>query len=226
MLTRLQKRVLLPKCIAHIRSNHQLYGATRRISSLSNVEFLCSEIIKPREELELGICTKRMGHLSQGSALASAGGSVVHAAVNSAKAEGEPGEDFLPMTVDYRARASAFGKLPIGRAKKELNNSEGDILVSRFIDRALRPLFPKGYVDEIQVLVTNHSADGLHDPTVLAVNAASFAMLNTDQPWNGPIGCVRVGYVDGQLKVNPTVPEMESSPLDLLYAGTMNRAVM
>lgn len=166
-----------------------------------------------------------MGHLSESSAIGVAGGSIVHASVNSKPPE-QAGEDFLPLTVDYRARYSAFGKLPDNLMKKERHGSNEETLVSRFIDRAIRPLFPKGYVNEVQVIVTNHSADGVHDPTVLGVNAASLAVLASRQPWSGPVGCVRVGIVDGKLKVNPTVPEMQNSSLDLLYAGTAHRAVM
>ncbi len=175
--------------------------------------------------LELGVCTKRMGHLSESSVLGRAGGSVVHVAVNSGKVEA-PAEDFLPLTVDYRARYSAFGLIANQPNRKEKHGSDDEILVSRFVDRAVRPLFPKGYVDEVQILVTGHTADGIHDPTVIAVNASSLALLRSKQPWYGPIGCVRVGIVDNELKVNPSVKEMEESPLDLLYAGTSSRAVM
>ena len=150
---------------------------------------------------------------------------MVHCAVNSAKPE-EMKEDFLPLTVDYRSRDYSFGVIPDSTKRRERHGGDDEILVARFVDRAVRSLFPKGYVQDVQVLVTSHSADGIHDPTVLAVNAASLALLNSRQPWFGPVGCVRVGIVDHKLKVNPTVAEMEVSPLDLLYAGTTSRAVM
>jgi polyribonucleotide nucleotidyltransferase len=187
---------------------------------------MCSDVIQANEKLEFGICRTRMGHLSEASAIASAGGSIVHATVNSQSPTEAATEDFLPLTVDYRSRTYAFGKVPLEKTRKEKNGSDQDILVSRFIDRAVRPLFPKGYVNEVQLIVTNHSADGVHDPTVLGVNAASLAMLTSKQPWNGPIGCVRVGLVNDQLIVNPPVTDMVTSKLDLLYAGTENRAVM
>lgn len=186
--------------------------------------YLSGEVIKLKG-LELGLCRNRMGHLSESSVVATAGGTVVHASVNSQPPEALK-EDFLPLTVDFRSRTSAFGKIPENATRKERHPSVEETLVSRFIDRALRPLFPKGYVNEVQVIVTSHSADGAHDPSVLGVNAASLAVLCSKQPWAGPIGCVRVGMVNGELKVNPSVSEMLVSPLDLLYAGTKNRAVM
>jgi polyribonucleotide nucleotidyltransferase len=180
--------------------------------------------------LIFGVSTKKMGHLSESSVIAQAGGSVVHVAVNSSNKPNDElsaADDFLPLTVDYRARYSAFGRISDERRRKEKHGSEEEILVGRFVDRAVRALFPKqGYVQEVQILVTNHAADGVHDPTVLAVNAASLALLRSQQPWFGPIGCVRVGIVNNMLRVNPSVSEMEHSPLDLLYAGTATRTVM
>jgi polyribonucleotide nucleotidyltransferase len=193
-------------------------------SAHGTLKELMSHTIKAGN-MDLGLCRVKMGHLSESSVLAVAGGSVVHTSMNSARTE-DPKEDFLPLTVDYRSRHYAFGKIPDNRMRKEKHGSDEEVLVSRFIDRAIRPLFPKGYVNELQVIATAHSVDGVHDPTVLAVNAASFALLSSKQPWNGPVGCVRVGIVDNKLKVNPTVEEMEASPLDLLYAGTSSRAVM
>lgn len=168
----------------------------------------------------------KMGHLSESSILASAGGSVVHVAVNS-QAPAETKEDFLPLTVDYRARMSAFGLIPEGSRRREKSpGSDDEILVARFIDRAIRPLFPSGYVEEVQVTVTNHSTDGVHDPTVLALNATSMALLRSKQPWFGPVGCVRVGLVDNKLVVNPPVQSGKDSKFDLLYAGTIDRTLM
>jgi polyribonucleotide nucleotidyltransferase len=167
-----------------------------------------------------------MGHLSESSVIASYGGSIVHVAVNS-QASTEAGEDFLPLTVDYRARMSAFGLLPEGSRRREKSpGSDEEILVARFIDRAVRPLFPSGYVDEVQVTITNHATDGVNDPTVLALNATSMALLKSNQPWFGPIGCVRVGLVENKLVVNPSVQSLKESPFDLLYAGTIDRTLM
>lgn len=176
----------------------------------------------PSLNSELILCTSAMGHLSESSVLGRAGDTVVHVTVNSAF-KSDAVEDFLPLTVDYRMRSSAMGIVP---QKKERGGSDEEILVSRFIDRAIRPLFPAGYVNDVQVIATNHSLDGVHDPTVVAVNAASLALMASKQPWFGPIGCVRVGLIEGKMKVNPNVQEMLTSELDLLYAGTSDRTVM
>ena len=173
----------------------------------------------------LTFSTGLIGHLSESSVMCSAGGSVVHAVVNSARAE-NPESAFLPLTVDYRSRQYAFGQFPATLSRREKHGSDDEILVSRCIDRAVRPLFPKGYVDEVQLLVTAHAADGVHDPTIAAVNAASFALMCSEQPWYGPIGCVRIGLIDGELKVDPSVADMERSTLDFVYAGTEGRALM
>jgi polyribonucleotide nucleotidyltransferase len=207
---------------------NQVLDSSRKPFSTENLtpsKFLCSSTFRI-DGVDLGICDSRMGHLSECSSVATAGDSIVHVSVNSAKPAEEPKEDFLPLTVDYRSRLYAFGKIPMTTNKKERHGGDDEILVSRFIDRAIRPLFPKGYTQEVQLIATAHSADGIHDPTVLSVNAASLALLCSSQPWNGPVGCVRVGLVDGKLKVNPTVTEMQKSSLDLLYAGTATRALM
>lgn len=172
----------------------------------------------------LTFSTGIMGHLSESSIICKQGGSVLHAVVNSARSS-DATDNFLPLTVDYRSRQYAFGSIPTG-GRRERHGGDDEVLVARCIDRAVRPLFPKGYVNEVQLLVTAHAADGVHDPTIAAVNAASFALLKSKQPWYGPIGCVRVGIIDGQLKVDPTLAEMEHSTLDLVYAGTEGRALM
>lgn len=175
---------------------------------------------------QLGISVDKMGHLSESCVIASSGGSVVHVSVNS-QSPAEAGEDFLPLTVDYRARMSAFGLIPEGTRRREKSpGSDDEILVARFIDRAIRPLFPSGYVEEVQVTVTNHATDGVHDPTVLALNATSAALLRSKQPWFGPVGCVRVGLIDGNLVVNPPVQSLKEGGFDLLYAGTVDRTLM
>jgi len=173
----------------------------------------------------LTFSTGIIGHLSEASVMCNAGGSVVHAVVNSARPEG-PTNAFLPLTVDYRSRQYAFGHIPKTNARREKHGGDDEILVSRCIDRAVRPLFPKGYVNEVQLLVTAHAADGVNDPTIAAVNAASFALMCSDQPWYGPIGCVRVGLIDGELRVDPSIKDMERSTLDFVYAGTEGRALM
>lgn len=192
-----------------------------------NFDWLCSNKVSALEgKMQLGICRERMGHLAESSILGRAGGSVVHVALASKEPDETPKEDFLPLTVDYRARAYGFGIIPDVVRRREKHGDDDQVLVARFIDRAIRPLFPSGYVNEVQLTVTPHAVDPHHDPTVLALNAASLALMNSKHPWNGPIGCVRVGMVNNQLTVNPSFEQMQDSPLDLLYAGTKDRTVM
>ena len=166
-----------------------------------------------------------LANLTESSAVCSHGGSVVHATVAS-KRNPDPTDDFLPLTVDYRSRSYAFGRIPSTNNRRERHGNDEEVLVARMIDRAVRPLFPAGFVSELQLTVTTHAADGTHDPTVAAVNAASLALLRSRAPWDGPVGCVRVGYIDQQLVVSPTLAQMADSTLDLVYAGTQQRPVM
>jgi polyribonucleotide nucleotidyltransferase len=188
--------------------------------------FSHEKILIKNSELELGNCKFRMGHLTEASVIGKAGGTLIHATLASKTPDDEPNEDFLPLTVDYRNRSYAFGKMPRTSKRREKHGDDDEILVARVVDRAIRPLFPKGYVNEVQLTITSHAVDGVHDPTVIAVNAASYALMESKQPWYGPIGCVRVGMVNNKFVVNPTVEEMKESNLDLLYAGTMDRTVM
>lgn len=174
---------------------------------------------------DINFYSETIGHLAAGSVLCSHGDTVVHATVCKSH-KINPEDNSLPLTVEYRARSYAFGSISKHINRRERHGSDDEVLVARFIDRAVRPLFEKGYSQELQIIVTNHASDGVHDPTVAAVNAASYAILKSSIPWQGPIGCVRVGMVDGVLKLNPTVEEMSKSDLDFLYAGTLSRPVM
>ena len=165
------------------------------------------------------------GPLAEGSVTCSKQNTMVHAVVTSSY-NADAKDDFLPLTVDYRDRLYAHGQIPQTNNQRERHNSDEEILASRVIDRAIRPLFPSLYLNEVQIIVTAHSVDGVEDPVALAVNAVSCALMQSRQPWDGPVGCVRVGIVDGIIKVNPTVHELESSPLNLLYAGTRERPLM
>ncbi len=166
-----------------------------------------------------------LAHLADGSGVCSSGGTVVHAAVTTA-ANSDVMSDFLPLTVDYRSRAYAFGRIPSVFNRRERHGSDDEVLVSRIIDRAVRPLFPKGLVNQVQVIATAHASDRIHDPTVMSVNAASLALMRSSVDWAGPVGCVRVGMVAGKLQLNPTVEQMQSSSIDFVYAGTHNKALM
>src|SRR5213595_1297946 len=138
----------------------------------------------------------------------------------------KPGQDFFPLTVDYREKAAAAGKFPGGYFKREGRPTEKEILTSRLIDRPIRPLFPKGWYNEVQVQSIVLSADGENDPDMLAVVGASAALMVSDIPWAGPLGAVRIGRVNGQFIANPTHAEMANSDLDLIYVGNESEVVM
>src|SRR5438874_7562069 len=149
---------------------------------------------------------------------------VMVAAVGAAK--GKEGQDFFPLTVDYRERAASAGKFPGGYFKREGRPTEKEILTSRLIDRPIRPVFPKGWYNEVQVQCIVLSADGENDPDMLALVGASAALMVSDIPWAGPIGAVRVGRINGQFVANPTHTQMCDSDLDLVYVGNESDLVM
>src|SRR5579859_3462498 len=149
---------------------------------------------------------------------------VIVAAVGAAKAK--PGQDFFPLTVDYREKAAAAGKFPGGYFKREGRPTEKEILTSRLTDRPIRPLFPKGWYNEVQVQCIVLSADGENDPDMLALVGASAALMVSDIPWAGPLGAVRVGRINGQFVANPTHAEQADSDLDLVYVGNEKDIVM
>jgi len=134
--------------------------------------------------------------------------------------------DFLPLTVDYRENTYSAGKIPGGFFKREGRPTEKEILVSRLIDRPMRPLFPDSWRNETQIIAMVLSADSDNDPDVIAVTAASAAAYCSDLPFNDPIAAVRVGLLDGQLVANPTVAEQKTSKLNIVVAGTGNGIVM
>ncbi|MDE3068174.1 MAG: polyribonucleotide nucleotidyltransferase [Verrucomicrobiota bacterium] len=149
---------------------------------------------------------------------------VVVAAVAAAKAK--QGQEFFPLTVDYREKAAAAGKFPGGYFKREGRPTEKEILTMRLTDRPIRPLFPKGWYNEVQVQTIVLSADGENDPDMLSVLGASAALMVSDIPWAGPLGAVRVGRVQGRLIANPTHAQMAESDLDLVYVGSETELVM
>ncbi len=136
------------------------------------------------------------------------------------------GIDFLPLTVDYQEMAYAAGKIPGGFFKREGRSSDREVLVSRLIDRPIRPLFPKGYFSEVQVIATVMSADMDNLPDILAINGASAALVISDIPFSGPVGAVRVGRIHGEWVVNPGEKELEESDLNFIVAGTKDAVVM
>src|SRR4029434_277362 len=136
------------------------------------------------------------------------------------------GRDFLPLTVEYREKAYAGGKIPGGFFKREGRPDEKETLTCRNIDRPIRPLFPKGFRNEIQVINFVISADNEHDPDVLAMVATSAALSLSGIPFDGPIGAVRVALVDGKPVANPTYAQVAASPLEIVIAGTEDAILM
>ena len=137
-----------------------------------------------------------------------------------ARKEPKPGQDFFPLTVDYVEKFYAAGRIPGGFFKREGRQTERETLIARLIDRPIRPLFPEGFFNEVQVIITVLSLNPEIDPDIPAMIATSAAMAISGLPFNGPIGAVRVGYLDGQYVANPTAAQMEQSKLDLVIAGT------
>src|SRR6266436_2249749 len=149
---------------------------------------------------------------------------VLVAAVGAVKAK--EGQDFFPLTVDYREKAAAAGKFPGGYFKREGRPTEKEILTCRLTDRPIRPLFPKGWYNEVQVQTVVLSADGENDPDILSIIGASAALSVSDIPWDGPLGAVRVGRINGKLVAHPTHSEMAESDLDLVYVANDKDIVM
>ena len=149
---------------------------------------------------------------------------IIVAAVAATKAK--EGQDFFPLTVDYREKAAAAGKFPGGYFKREGRPTEKEILTCRLTDRPIRPLFPKGWYNEVQVQTVVLSADGENDPDILSIIGASASLMVSDIPWDGPLGAVRVGRINGKFVANPTHAEMKESDLDLVYVGNATDIVM
>lgn len=140
--------------------------------------------------------------------------------------KGIPGRDFFPLTVDYQERTYAAGKIPGGFFRREGRPSGKETLTARLIDRPIRPLFPKGYINEVQIIATVMSLNSEIDPDVPAMIGASAALAISGMPFNGPIGCARVGYIDGNYVLNPTRTQLEESKLDLVVSGTEHAVLM
>jgi polyribonucleotide nucleotidyltransferase len=169
--------------------------------------------------------TGKMARLADGAVVVTCGDTMVLASAVSATTIKE-GQDYFPLTVDYREKAAAVGKFPGGYFKREGRPAEKETLTSRMIDRPLRPLFPQGYFYDTQIISILLSADGENDPDILAMNGASAALCVSDIPFAGPIGAVRVGRVKGEFVANPTHTQRAESDLDLVYVGTENDVIM
>jgi len=173
---------------------------------------------------EVSFETGRIARLAGGSVILRQGDSMMFAAATMGGIR--EGTDFFPLTVDYEERMYAGGKIPGSFFRREGRPSTDATLVARLTDRPLRPLFPEGMRNEVQVVLMSLSADTENPLDMLAINAASAALMISDIPFDGPVGAVRVGFVDGKLVVNPTIQEMEVSTLDLRVAGTKDALLM
>ncbi len=169
--------------------------------------------------------TGKIARQADGAVLATYGETVVLATVVSAK-EPKPGQDFFPLTVNYQEKTYAAGKIPGGYFKREGRPSENETLVSRLIDRPIRPLFVDGYKNDTQVVLTVVQHDLENNPDILSMVAASAALTISGVPFMGPIGGARVGYINGEYVLNPNIDEMPESKLDLVVAGTSEAVLM
>jgi polyribonucleotide nucleotidyltransferase len=174
---------------------------------------------------ELTIETGKLATLAGGSVTVRSGDTIVLATATASK-DPRPGADFFPLTVDFEERLYAAGKFPGGFFKREGRPTEASILLCRLVDRPLRPLFPKGFRNDVQVILTALSADGEHYVDILSIIAASAAVSISDIPFGGPLGAVRVGYIDGQFVFDPTATQMAVSSMDLRLAGTADAVLM
>lgn len=169
--------------------------------------------------------TGKMARLADGAVVVRSGDTVVLVTVVSATKVKE-GQTFFPLSVEYKEKAAAAGMFPGGYFKREGRPTEKEILTCRMTDRPLRPMFPKGYFYDTQVISLLLSADGENEPDILSINGASAACVVSDLPFAEPVGAVRVGRVDGQFVINPTNSQRENSQLDLVFAGTKDQVIM
>src|SRR5512135_2646013 len=174
---------------------------------------------------KLTLETGRVARQADGAVLATYGETTVLAAVVAAKQPKE-GIDFLPLTVNYTEKYYAAGRIPGGYFKRERGPTEKDTLTSRLIDRPIRPLFADGWRCDTQVTITVLAHDMENDPDIVAMVATSAALTISGAPFLGPIGAARIGYLDGQFVINPTLEQTEKSDLDLVVAGTTEGVLM
>ena len=174
---------------------------------------------------EISIETGKLAKQADGSVVLQMGNTVLLATVVAAP-EAKDGVDFLPLTVDYKEKFAAAGKIPGGFFRREARPSDSEVLIMRLVDRALRPLFPDDYHAEVQLMIQLLAYDGEHQPDALCGLAASAAIALSDIPFNGPMSEVRVGRINGEFIVNPTVSQMAQSDIDIMIAGTIKDIVM
>ncbi|EOA22483.1 hypothetical protein CARUB_v10003135mg [Capsella rubella] len=182
-----------------------------------------------KEEFEVGsrvvsFETGKIARFANGSVVLGMDQTKVLSTVTCAKTDSP--RDFLPLTVDYQEKQYAQGLIPSTYMRREGAPKERELLCGRLIDRPIRPLFPSGFYHEVQIMASVLSSDGKQDPDILAANASSAALMLSDVPWGGPIGVIRIGRICGQFVVNPTMDELSSSDLNLIYACTRDKTMM
>ncbi|MEY2962362.1 MAG: polyribonucleotide nucleotidyltransferase, partial [Pseudomonadota bacterium] len=183
-----------------------------------------------KEEIEINgkkitLETGKIARQADGAIIATCGESVVLATVVGAKKVND-GQDYFPLSVNYQEKYYAAGKIPGGYFKREARPTESETLISRLIDRPIRPLFPSGFMNEVQLLPTVLSYDGENQTDILSIIASSAALAISGLPFQGPIAASRVGFKDGKYLLNPSAKEMEGSILDLVVAGTKDAVLM
>jgi len=183
-----------------------------------------------RKEIDFGgktviLETGKIARQADGAIMATMGGTTVLCTAVASRSV-KPGQDFFPLSVHYQEKAFAAGKIPGGFFKREGRPNEKEVLTSRLIDRPIRPLFPKEFLNEVQVITTVLAHDFENDPDIVALIGASAALTISGIPFQGPVGAARVGYINGQYVLNPTLEEMKTSTLDLVVAGTAEGVLM
>lgn len=196
-----------------------------RIEETTELGRKCHTAIAQVAGQEIRITVGKMAQQAGGSCLVQSGGTVILATAVVGKTVKE-GQDFFPLVVDYQDKMYAAGKIPGGFFKRGGRPSDQEILRSRLIDRPIRPLFPKHFRQDVQIVVTTLSSDGEVHPDVLGIIGASCSLMISDAPFDGPLSAVRIGVIDGEYAVNPTVSESEKSTLDIIVAGTSDAIMM
>ncbi|XP_059475161.1 polyribonucleotide nucleotidyltransferase 1, mitochondrial-like [Neocloeon triangulifer] len=213
-------------------SKHLRFGASKSLAFIrnSNPTRNCSGLSSPEIEIPFSngrtikISTGKLARFTDGCAVAQMGDTAVMVtAVSRNKASPA---NFTPLTVDYRQKAAAAGRIPTNFLRRELGPSEKEILTSRLIDRSVRPLFPEGYNFETQLMCNLLAVDSVNDPDIVSINAASAALSLSDIPWNGPVGAVRVGLAGTEVLINPTRRELADSSLNLIVSATKQNLVV
>jgi polyribonucleotide nucleotidyltransferase len=174
---------------------------------------------------KISLETGKVARQADGAIIASCGETVILATVVGAK-KVNPDMDYFPLSVNYQEKYYAGGKIPGGYFKREARPTESETLISRLIDRPIRPLFPDAFKNEVQLLPTVISYDKENQPDILAIIASSAALAISGMPFMGPVGASRVGFVDGKYILNPSKSELENSSLDLVVAGTKDAVLM